>query len=121
MSNIVIKLSVLAAAALPLCQPTAAYADAPGMVQESRSVSIAGVDLASSDGMALLNMRIAQAARTICGRKQGADLVASMAQRKCFAGAMKSTTSQVELAIANMRNERYAAASGQVAVVSIKP
>lgn len=63
-------------------------------------VSYAGLDLASPRGQALLDRRIAQAARRICRPDVSADLAAQLAARRCMRETVANTQPQVKRAIA---------------------
>lgn len=111
------------AASLVLTSTGAVAADAPeaGRQYVSSNVSIAGLDLRSAEGIALLDARIARNVRQLCGGTWSRDLSVRQDQMRCRREAMQSARPQVELAVAKMRNERYAGDPAAVAMVTSKP
>jgi UrcA family protein len=63
-------------------------------------VSHAGLDLASARGQAILERRIAVAARRICRTDQLMELAMIVASRRCYRETLARTRPQVDRAIA---------------------
>ncbi len=117
MKNIVVKAAFAAVVVLPvsaLAHPV--EGDAP-----HKEVHYSGLDLGSKDGVAMLNTRVARAVQAVCGRSGTLTLAERMAVRKCETEAKKSSASQVEVAIAKVRTERYAGDPAKVAVNTVTP
>lgn len=87
----------------------------------SKEVSVAGLDLRSPHGLALLDARIARSVQQLCGGKWSRDLGIRQDQRRCHREAMQSVKPQVELAVAKMRNEHFAGDLPTVAMATSTP
>lgn len=74
-------------------------------------VSFAGLDLNSATGQAVLNRRITNAVRTICGQPDLRDLSATMESRRCATATMARTGPSVAMATAVQRRSYQVAAA----------
>ena len=88
------KTTILLAGLAVLC---AAPATAETM---SIPVSFAGLDLTSASGKAILDRRINNAVRTICGIPDASDLNAVRENRRCATDTMNRTQPRVSIAVA---------------------
>jgi UrcA family protein len=100
-----LKRLVLSAAALA-CAAIAA----PTLAEPvTLAVPYGDLDLTTQDGRAILDIRLARAARMVCGDVSATrDLLAKRAHRACVAEARANTRDQVELAL-NAANARRVA------------
>ena len=82
---------------------TPALAEAPMIV--TSTVQTADLDLATSKGQQILDRRLNQAAKEVCGVASDVDLEGKNEVRRCRADTLAS--------VANERDQRIAAASNQ--------
>lgn len=66
-------------------------------------VSFAGLDLSSDSGQAILNRRINQAAKMVCGAYSADGLAAKMAANKCLSTTLDNARTRVAIAIASSK------------------
>lgn len=90
-----IKSSILLAGFAALCA-------VPAVAETAMSVpvSFAGLDLTSESGKAILNRRVSQAAKSVCGTYSADNLAAQMAARKCVATTLARAQTRVAIAVA---------------------
>ena len=73
------------------------------------TVSYADLDLTSPRGVAALNGRVRRAAESLCRNPGVVGVAARLAERSCVAFAQGHAEAQIETAIAQAGNERFAA------------
>ena len=89
-------LALTAALALPLC----AAAATPSFYETTTTtISTAGLNLRSAQGVATLNARVRHAAIAVCGGSDSAELSEMAAMRQCQAQAINATRPYVQAAI----------------------
>ena len=85
------------------------------MLSYTRNVSVADLDLASSQGEATLDRRIALAARAVCGAADPRDLAAAADLSDCRADAVRDARHSAARLVENAKQWARAANSTRVA------
>lgn len=116
MQTIIQKAAFAAAILLPAFASAHAASDA---ALPQREVRFGELNLRTDAGVAALNRRVRVAVRSVCGSRNATMLEDRMRAMTCERNATRAARPQVDLAVAHARDERYAAASTQVAVAAI--
>ena len=92
------------AASISIIAPTVAKADNPDREEFSVSVSYADLNLATAEGQARLEARIASKVRQLCDSGTR-DLHSLAMQAECIDQARQQVAGQVRLAVANFKGK----------------
>lgn len=87
-------------AAVAAASLSAAPAFAQGSAPTRIEISAAGLDLATAQGRAALDLRVVHAARTACGTPSSADARGQIKAASCLAEVRLAAAAQRDLAIA---------------------
>lgn len=99
---------IAAAAALVVAAPVLAQSEVPSM-----AVSHAGLNLASSEGRAEFDRRIARATKRVCAIQSSRELATVMRERKCLAESRKRSGEEVAALYAKHDRVRLAQAGAR--------
>lgn len=108
----------IAAVAIACTATLMTVAGAAGPAQagpaESAKISFRGLDLADPAGQAVLEARLRQAAKAVCGVNDAFDLQARQASAACYRSALADAAPKVQMLAERARAERLAAAPSAV-------
>ena len=103
--------ALLASLSITVASASIAYADEVEHVTRSQTVAYDDLNLASADGAAVLNQRVAIAVDRVCGKANPRDLQQSADRRKCRSAAAAKASSSLNRVLAATGAKRIQTAS----------